>query len=256
MTHRWMSYAVIMLVCLLSSTTSAKLILDDFESGPYSQSIDSSTSSLRIEQDGLPVIGGTRQVVLSTFGISGIEVSAELTLSPQDDEFVIEGLLPASGIAAAGVFTLNYGSQVNRNSVLDPDFHLNARDFGDRFLIRLTDDPGNFGILSLSLNSGGQLGTFNGSIGALDGSGHYEVLFDDLETLSSFLDVTDLNGIALDVSIKKGINGRIISVTEFSIVPEPAVLGIMAIAAVVLRGRCSGRPGPTSPTSQSPSYSA
>ena len=216
-----MSRSLVFLTVLfaLPVVALADFIIDDFEAGgPVTQNSADSFVEYVVPE----VLGGHRDI----FAINDALVT--LVNTPADDAIVIQGSGTPNDATVSASTSISYdGGDFIGNLNLD------VTELGDRFYIRLSQDPGQpvgWSVL-LVANQKGFLVTGSGGR-RLDGSGYHEILFSEFTDVFPDIELTDVDKILLSL----GFFGdkSTVGISEFGIIPEPSTLTLAALALLGL----------------------
>lgn len=203
--------------------SAAALTIDSFEEGAFSLS---TTTSVTDTQSGLStsnVLSGQRQVDLTAGG--GDAVAADLTLTAGDD---------GVGFSDPGNGGGNASIEVRYDFISPVD--LTSAGSNDRFAITFVDVVAGT-LMDFHISATDGINTSGSGITFLDGGGTFEFLFSDFATPP--LDFTQIGEILVTVQAGIGPPAKSFTLTNFSAIPEPSSVLLLAsgLAGLALRRR-------------------
>ncbi len=217
-----LSLAVAVVGLLAGLCEASPFVIDDFESGGP---ISIATSTTWYQTVGnLPVPSGYRELYAFNYSYAG-QTTLSLPSTQGDDSLTVAGGQSGQNRGSCAVSW--------HRDQHDPygGMQLDVTALGDRFYIRLSADPGRDAQLSIMLqdNHAGYGGPGRQN---LNGSGYYEIPFSAFKQAFPGLDLTKISGFGLETDFT-GAQATV-AITEWGIVPEPATLSCLALAALAL----------------------
>jgi hypothetical protein len=211
-------------VALFVAPQACGAVFDDFESGlAFTQNFTHGIKTY----DAAAALGRFRDVSGDNDAV------LSLTATPQDDALTIRASagLPTTNLDNATA-VVRYGDTFRR------PLNLNLATLGDRFYIKLSQDPGpGVGWQAFLTSNGTSIG-IGSNQRRLNHTGYYELLFSELTGAFPSFGLTDIDAIGLQFDFYAGTLTA--AVTEFGIVPEPATASLLAVGLVAVR-RWAGR---------------